>query len=250
LAGFIGCDSSLSNHYNGVRYATPANTSSSFNNMKLLFDFFPIILFFLGYYQAEPLIQHTFVGALLQADLQKHVAAAIVATGIALVANAAQVAWTLLRHRRVQKMHLFSFAIFLVMGTTTIILADPDFLKWKPTVINWLFAVAFFASFFIGERNLVERMMSSSIELPDAVWTRLNIAWIVFFLVSGAANLYVAFFYGLDLDAETRMDTWVNFKLFGLIGLTLIFIILQALYLARHIVEEDDDADTGTGGKS
>ncbi|MCK4704318.1 MAG: septation protein IspZ, partial [Gammaproteobacteria bacterium] len=112
--------------------------------------------------------------------------------------------------------------------------------KWKPTVLNWLFAAVFFISFFIGEKTLVERAMGNQIELPEAIWNRLNIAWVVFFIISGAANLYVAFYYALDMDEKTRMDTWVDFKLFGLMGLTLIFIILQAIYLTRHMSEEDE----------
>jgi len=131
-----------------------------------------------------------------------------------------------------------------VLGGITIILADPAFIQWKPTVLNWVFAAAFFLSIFIGEKNLVERMMGSQLDLPDYVWTRLNLSWVAFFVISGTANLYVAFYYDVDALPDVRMETWVNFKLFGLMGLTIIFVILQAIYLARFLQEEEEE-ETG-----
>ncbi len=209
--------------------------------MKLLFDFFPIILFFVSYFQATFLIENTFIGDLIDPNMQKHVAAVVIATAIAIIANFFQVAWNWLKNKRAEKMHLFSFALFFFLGGITIILGDPFYLMWKPTVLNWLFAAVFFGSFFIGEKTLIERAMGSQIELPEQVWTRLNFAWITFFLVSGAANLYVAFYYELDMDEATRMDNWVSFKLFGLMGLTILFVILQAIYLARYMQDVDED---------
>ena len=208
--------------------------------MKLLVDFFPIILFFISYHQANFLVENTFIGSLLDPTKSELITATIVATGIAIVASFAQVSYHWIMTRKFEKMHLFSLALITVLGGLTIMFGDPDFVKWKPTVLNWLFAGVFFISFFIGEKTLVERAMGNQIELPEAIWNRLNIAWVVFFIISGAANLYVAFYYALDMDEKTRMDTWVDFKLFGLMGLTLIFIILQAIYLTRHISEEDE----------
>jgi intracellular septation protein len=137
-------------------------------------------------------------------------------------------------------MHIFSLVLITVLGSTTIILANPAFVQWKPTVLNWLFAAIFFGSFFVGEKTLIERAMGEQIKLPGAVWTRLNLAWIAFFIISGTANLYVAFYYAAELDEKTRMDFWVSFKLFGLMGLTLIFVILQAIYLAQYLQDEED----------
>lgn len=208
--------------------------------MKLLIDFFPIILFFISYHQANFLVENTFIGSLLDPTKSELITATIVATGVAIVASFAQVSYHWIMTRKFEKMHLFSLALITVLGGLTIMFGNPDFVKWKPTVLNWLFAAVFFVSFFIGEKTLVERAMGNQIELPEAVWNRLNIAWVVFFIISGAANLYVAFYYALALDEKTRMDTWVDFKLFGLMGLTLIFIILQAIYLTRHISEEDE----------
>ncbi|MES0327723.1 MAG: septation protein A [Gammaproteobacteria bacterium] len=208
--------------------------------MKLLVDFFPIILFFISYHQANFLVENTFIGSLLDPAKAEVITATIVATGVAIVASFVQVSYHWIMTRKFEKMHLFSLALITVLGGLTIMFGNPDFVKWKPTVLNWLFAAVFFISFFIGEKTLVERAMGNQIELPEAIWNRLNIAWVVFFIISGAANLYVAFYYALDMDEKTRMDTWVDFKLFGLMGLTLIFIILQAIYLTRHISEEDE----------
>lgn len=208
--------------------------------MKLLIDFFPIILFFISYHQASFLVENTFIGGLLDPTKSELITATIVATGVAIVASFIQVGYHWLRTRKFEKMHLFSLALITVLGGLTIMFGNPDFVKWKPTVLNWLFAAVFFFSFFIGEKTLVERAMGNQIELPENVWNRLNLAWVVFFLISGAANLYVAFFYALDMTEKLRMDMWVDFKLFGLMGLTLVFIILQAIYLTRHISEKEE----------
>ena len=208
--------------------------------MKLLIDFFPIILFFVSYHQASFLVENTFIGGLLDPTKSELITATIVATGVAIVASFIQVGYHWLRTRKFEKMHLFSLALITVLGGLTIMFGNPDFVKWKPTVLNWLFAAVFFFSFFIGEKTLVERAMGNQIELPENVWNRLNLAWVVFFLISGAANLYVAFFYALDMTEKLRMDMWVDFKLFGLMGLTLVFIILQAIYLTRHISEKEE----------
>ena len=213
--------------------------------MKLLFDFFPIILFFVSFYQAKFLIDNTFIGNLVNPERPEHINATIVATGIAIVASFIQVGYSWLQTRKFQRMHLFSLVLITVLGGITILIGDPAFIQWKPTVLNWVFAAAFLLSIFIGEKNLVERMMGSQLDLPDYVWTRLNLSWVVFFLISGAANLYVAFYYDLEALPEVRMETWVDFKLFGLMGLTIVFVILQAIYLARFIqeVEEEEPGD-------
>jgi intracellular septation protein len=179
--------------------------------MKLLFDFLPILLFFIAYKLAD----------------------IYVATGVLIVVTLAQVGWVWLRQRRVEKIPLFTAALVLVLGAATLILHDPVFVKWKPTVVNWLFAAAFLGSRFIGQKTLLERMMGSQLELPAPVWVKLTLAWAGFFLAMGAANLYVAF--------NFSENAWVNFKLFGLLGLTLIFVLAQAAYMSRHL--KTDDAD-------
>jgi len=173
--------------------------------MKFLFDFFPIILFFIAYKMYD----------------------IYAATAVAIVAALAQTGLFWLKHRRTEKMHLVTLGLLLVFGGLTLALHDPVFIKWKPTVVNWLFAAAFLGSAFIGKATLVERMMSHAIKAPAPVWSRLNLAWVVFFLFMGAINLYVAF--------NFSEDTWVNFKLFGMMGLTLVFVFGQAFYLSRYM---------------
>ncbi|MGR9074449.1 MAG: septation protein A [Gammaproteobacteria bacterium] len=178
--------------------------------MKLLFDFFPIILFFAAF----------------------KLYGIYVATAVAIAATFLQVGYTWFRYRKVENMHWLTLGLIVVMGGLTLYFQDEQFIKWKPTVINWLFAAAFLGSQFIGKRPFVERMMSSNIELPSSVWKRLNLSWASFFLVLGTVNLYVIYHF----DTET----WVNFKLFGMLGLTLIFVFLQALFLSRYIPEAED----------
>ena len=181
--------------------------------MKLLLDFFPIALFFVTFKFFD--------------DQQQGILAA---TAVIIVATGVQVAITWAIKRRVEKLHLITLALVVVFGGATLLLEDEMFIKWKPSVVNWLFGLAFLGSHYFGERNLVERLMGSSLRLPSEVWARLNFAWVLFFLAMGLLNLYVV--YSFDTD------TWVNFKLFGLMGLTLLFVLAQALYLARHMQEE------------
>jgi intracellular septation protein len=217
--------------------------------MKFLVDILPIALFFITY---------KFVGIYW-------------ATGVAIAASAAQVGWGWWRHRRVEKMQLATLGLLVVLGGLTIALHNPIFVMWKPTIVNWLFAAVFLGSQWVGERPLTERMMGHAVQVPSPVWGRLNLAWVAFFIVSGLVNLIVVYwasgFYqaqqallqatgpgALDLSAcatrfsgdllalctqaQAREEVWVNFKLFGMMGMTILFVIAQGLYLARHMKEE------------
>jgi intracellular septation protein len=177
--------------------------------MKFLVDFFPILLFFLAY-QAWDIY---------------------VATAVAIGASGVQVGWQWLRHRKVDRMQWITLGLLVAFGGLTLILRDPLFIKWKPTVVNWLFAVAFLISAYVGEKSLLERMMGSAVVMPAAAWRRLNWAWIGFFVALGALNLYVAFAFAEDI--------WVKFKLFGMVGLTLLFVFAQAPYLAKHMPPDE-----------
>lgn len=183
--------------------------------MKLLFDFFPIILFFIA----------------------AKVYDIYVATAVAIAASVIQVAYLYFRNGRVEKMHLITLAAIVILGGSTLLLQDEQFIKWKPSVVNWLFAVVFIGSQFIGDKPIIQRMMGNSFTLPNTMWTKLNLIWAAFFIFLGLINLYVA--YNFDTD------TWVDFKLFGMLGLTLVFIILQTIYISRHAIPVEPPAENG-----
>lgn len=176
---------------------------------KFLFDLFPIILFF---------------AAFKFFDLY-------VATGVAIVATIGQIAWLKLRGREVEMMQWLSLGIIVVFGGLTLALHDEAFIKWKPTILYWAFGAALLIGRLLG-KNLIRRFMGAQLQLPAPVWERLATLWTVFFLFMGALNLYVAF--------QWSTDVWVNFKLFGTMGLTLVFVLAQGVYLSRHLKEPGD----------
>ena len=178
--------------------------------MKFFFDFFPVLLFFIAYKVYD----------------------IYVATAVAIGASFLVVAFSWLKNRRVEPMHLIMLALLVVMGGATIYLQDERFIKWKPTLVNWLFGIAFLGSQFIGKRPFIERMLTQSISLPAKVWQQLNLSWALFFILLGSLNIYVAF----NFDT----DTWVNFKLFGMLGLTIAFTLLQALFLSRYLPKPEE----------
>ena len=181
--------------------------------MKLLFDFFPILLFFLAYKFFD----------------------IYVATGVAIAATFLQFAISWFRTRTVATMQLVTLVIIIIFGGLTLYLHDEQFIKWKPTVINWLFGVAFLASQVFGQKTAIERMLGANLTLPESVWRRLNLGWVIFFLSMGGANLYVM--------SHFDRDTWVNFKLFGMLGLTVVFIVFQSLYLSRYMAEPSNKGE-------
>jgi len=167
------------------------------------------------------------------------------ATLTAIVATLIQVSLSVLIVKKVEKMPLITLVLLIVFGGATLALKDPVFIQWKPTAINWLFAFIFlasqFISQFIGDKPLVQRMMSQALDIDDVkIWAKLNLAWVGFFIVSGLANVLVA----PEIDPfnlNFSLDTWVEFKLFGLLGLTIIFVLAQAFYLARYIPSENKE---------
>jgi intracellular septation protein len=129
-------------------------------------------------------------------------------------------------------MQLVTLGLVVTLGGATVLLENKAFIQWKPTVVNWLFATAFLSSQFIGQKPIVQRLMESSLELPGHVWSKLNIAWVIFFTLMGIANLAVV--YTLSEEA------WVNFKLFGMLGCTLVFVTGQGLYLSKQLPEQKE----------
>ncbi len=186
--------------------------------VKQLIDFIPLLLFFIVY-KTEP---RTLDLAGHSVDFGGIFSATAVLIGSSLIVYGLM----FLRQRRLEKGQWLTLLACLVFGGMTLAFHSETFLKWKAPVVNWLFALAFLGSHFIGDRVLIQRIMGHALNLPDAVWTRLNIAWIVFFLVCGAANLIVAF---------TFERFWVDFKVFGSLGMTLLFLLGQGVYLSRHL---------------
>ena len=182
--------------------------------MKFLFDLFPVILFFAAF----------------------KVYGIYVATGVAIAATFIQIAWVWFRHRKVENMLWVSLAVIVIFGGATLFFQNETFIKWKPTVLYWLFGAVLGVAAIGFRKNLIRAMMEKQVALPDAVWGKLLASWIVFFIVMGLLNLYVAYSFSTD--------AWVNFKLFGGMGLMLVFIMLQAAMLARH-VQAADAADKG-----
>ena len=176
--------------------------------MKFLFDLFPIILFF---------------GAFKLAGIY-------VATAVAIGATFAQIGWVWWRHRKVDTMLWISLALIVVFGGATLLLHDETFIKWKPTVLYWLFALVLLVSATLFRKNLIRKMIEQQVVLPEPLWAKLNLAWVGFFTAMGAANLYIAFHYPTDI--------WVNFKLFGGMGMMLAFILAQGLWLSKYVTEE------------
>ncbi|WP_426880280.1 septation protein A [Serratia bockelmannii] len=176
--------------------------------MKQFLDFLPLIVFF-AFYKLY--------------DIYVASGALIVATALALV-------FTWVKYRKVEKMTLITFLMVLVFGTLTLVFHNDLFIKWKVTVIYALFALALLISQWVLKKPLVQRMLGKELTLPDKVWSNLNLAWAIFFLACGLANIYVAFW--------LPQNVWVNFKVFGLTVLTLVFTLLSGIYIYRHMPEE------------
>jgi intracellular septation protein len=200
--------------------------------MKFLFDLLPVILFFVAYKiaggQADAALE--FTRRFLGDSVAESQAPILIATAVAIVATFGQIAWVWLRHRKVDTMLWVSLVIVSVFGGATLLFHDPIFIKWKPTVLYWLFSATLGVSALVFKRNLIRRMLEAQISLPDRVWERLNLAWAGFFALMGALNLAVAY--------RFSEEAWVNFKLFGGMGLMLLFVLGQGLFLSKHLQEE------------
>lgn len=197
--------------------------------MKFLFDLFPILLFFIAYELGETFPDQA--NAILLA-LGVHLENAtkpgvFLATVVAMGATFIQLGWAWLKYRKIDTMLWVSLVLIVVFGGLTLFLHDETFIKWKPTVLYWIFALALGLAPLLFERNLIRLMMEKQLTLPEGVWTKLNLGWAGFFAFMGVANLYVALNYSTD--------AWVKFKMFGSLGLMLVFVIGQTLYLSRHM---------------
>jgi intracellular septation protein len=207
--------------------------------MKLLFDLLPVILFFVTYKVAGSFPQQSIAmaGAALgwmvgDGTVPDGQAPILLATAVAIVASVLQVGWLLARGKRVDPMLWVSLAVIVVFGGATIWFHDETFIKWKPSILYWLFGTTLLLGQVVWKRNLLKSLLGTQLDVPGPVWGRLLWAWVAFFGVMGIVNLAVAY--------SVSTDTWVNFKLFGLFGLTLVFTLGIGVYLARHMMEVPD----------
>ncbi len=186
--------------------------------MKFLFDFFPVVLFFIVFKSYE-----------------NQVDGMIAATVALIAATFIQIGYNWFRHKKIEKMHIITLLLVIVFGGATIYFKEPQYLIWKVTIANWLFAIVFYASHFVGNKTpIVKRMMQANISMPEPAWHRLSLSWILFFVLIGIINLLVAYFFDFDI--------WVDFKLFGILGLTFAFVIIQGIFISRYINEDNMQA--------
>ena len=180
--------------------------------MKFLYDYFPIICFFVAY----------------------KLYGIFVATAVTIGASILQVGFFWLKNKRFEKLHLVTLALVVVLGGFTLIFHKAIFIKWKPSIIYWIFSIVIWGTEF-SAKPLLERMLGDKITMPRKIWSRLSHSWAIFFLGMGFLNLWVVYHYSTN--------SWVNFKLFGTLGLTLLFVVLQALYMTRHMesIEKTDE---------
>ncbi len=178
--------------------------------MKQFFDFIPLLVFFAVYKFYD----------------------IYTATAALMVVTVLQIAITWFTLRKLEKMHLITLAMVLVFGGFTLFFHDDAFIKWKVTVINLLFSAALLVSQFVLKKPLIKQMLGKEMQLPDAIWSRVNLAWAGFFAVAAATNTYIAF--------NLPQEVWVNFKVFGLLGMTLLFTVATVFYLYRHLPAEQE----------
>lgn len=194
--------------------------------MKFLFDFFPVIAFFIAFYIPEDREQGIYI-----------------ATYTIIIATFIQVFVYWLLYKKFEKMHLITFVVVLIFGGLTIYLEDELFIKWKPTIVNWCFALALIGSHFIGDKTLFQRMINladNKMQLPDPVWRKVNMSWGLYFIFLGFVNLYVAFSFSTEF--------WVNFKAWGMTGLNFIFLIGVFVYMYQYL-KDVEEADTETNNE-
>lgn len=205
--------------------------------MKFLIEFLPIILFFAAYklYSLIPAPIIESINSLMPFSLTpgSEPDSIYFATLVAIVISGITVLIHFIRHRDFNKNQTITFVLFLIFGGATLLLRDPTFIKWKPTVINLVFALIFLGSTFIGDKPLAQRFLGGAIDAPRSILKKLNTAWIIFFVFVAVINLYIAYNFSEAI--------WVNFKLFGMIGLTIAFIIIQMIILSRYITVKPEE---------
>ena len=210
--------------------------------MKFLFDLLPVILFFIAYRlgasnqeAAHALALQYMAGLIAGGNISAEQSPIVLASAVGIVATVLQIGYLLVRGRKVDGMLWLSLAVIVVMGGATIYFHDENFIKWKPTILYWAFAVVLLVAQVGFRKNLMRKGMEAQIKLPDAVWDRVGYAWIAFMAAMGVLNLVMAF---VVFDGNT--SAWVSFKMFGATGLFFAFVVVQTLMLSKHMQEPED----------
>lgn len=206
--------------------------------MKLLFDLFPVILFFatFKYAGARPGRCRVVGGRITWQQYHFPAQAPILlATVVVILATIAQIAWVRFRHGKVDRMLWVSLALVVLFGGMTLVFQNEAFIKWKPTLLYWIFAASMGFAALVLKKNVMQSMLGAQLQLPEPVWQRVNLSWLLFFLAMGALNLIVAFNFSTDI--------WVDFKLFGGMGLMLVFVVAQGLFLSKYMDDKDVTED-------
>ncbi len=202
--------------------------------MKLLFDLFPVILFFVAFKYSEknPELAASWVTSLIgSAAVDPKIAPILLATVVVILATIAQIIWVAFRHGKVDKMLWVSLVLVVVFGGMTLAFQDESFIKWKPTILYWVFAGSMSFAALVMKKNAIKTMLGEQLTLPEPVWNKVNFSWIAFFVVMGFLNLLIAF--------NFPTDVWVNFKLFGGMGLMLLFVLGQGFLLSKYVEEKE-----------
>lgn len=209
--------------------------------MKFLFDFFPLILFFAVYKYgtgneaAAVALAETWLGGMVSGGkIIASQAPIMLATVVGIIATVLQVGYLLVRRRKVDTMLWVSFFVIVVFGGATIYFHDETFIKWKPTMLYWIFAAALFVSQVFLKNNLMKKVMQEALPLPDEIWPRVGFQWMAFLFFLGALNLLMAF-----VVFKGNTGAWVNFKVFGMTAIFFLFSIGQAMLLVKHVPQEE-----------
>jgi intracellular septation protein len=217
--------------------------------MKFLFDLFPVILFFIvykiadGHQDAAHALAVQYMGGLISGgNVTPDQAPIMLASAVGIVATVLQILYLLARGRKVDGMLWLSLGVIVVTGGATIYFHDENFIKWKPTILYWAFALALFVAQVGFRNNLMRKVMEAQIKLPDAVWAKVGYAWMTFFAAIGVLNLVMAF-----IVFKGNTGAWVNFKLFGITGIFFAFIVAQTLMLSKHMEIDDQEQPQGHG---
>ncbi|MEN3112951.1 septation protein A [Uliginosibacterium paludis] len=208
--------------------------------MKLFFDFFPVALFYATFQYARANAEYAalkateWFGFMVSGGVVgPREAPTVLATVVVVLAIAAQIVWLVARKKEVSKVLWFSLLAAIVFGGMTVWFHDPAFIKWKFSIVYWLMGFSFLVSARFFGKNPIRALLGESIELPGKAWNTLNTAWALFFIGMGALNLVVAY--------NFSENAWFNFKLFGSMGLTLLFALAQGVYLSRHMKPQSPD---------